>query len=206
MTIIDNNPFTLDDVTPEFVEPKTGSDDDGILPEVAELLGREKPAETPSAARPSGKGPTMFERLTKSGSARKDSNGNSSPPDSKGGSGTVRPRATPARTIPRKKGQYIKSLTEMYTMASLAVMMINQEVSKSIALNAEQCAIAMDELAYENDSVNRVLHSLVETTVVGKVFMAHLPILLVIATQTPAMKNSPTLINLAAMMNVDETA
>jgi len=135
----------------------------------------------------------MFERLTRGSTS-----------ESKSGSSPVRPRTTAARAVPRKKGQYVKPLTELYVMASMATMMINPAVSTSIALNAENCAKAMDELAWENDSVNRVLHALVETTVVGKVIMAHLPILLVIATQTRAFEGNATITNLADMMNNPE--
>lgn len=84
--------------------------------------------------------------------------------------------------VPRRKGMFVQPLTNLYTMAGMAFTMRGDiTCGTAVIENAENCAKALDELAYNNDAVRRVLWTLVQTSQMGKVWMAHLPILFAIS-------------------------
>lgn len=95
-----------------------------------------------------------------------------------------RPRARkPKRPVSRpKQGAFVEPLMQMYGLAGMALMMRDPHCGTAVMENAEACAKAMDELAYQNESVRRVLDTLVTTSAIGQVVMAHAPILVAIAS------------------------
>jgi hypothetical protein len=89
----------------------------------------------------------------------------------------------PKRPVSRaKKGAFTEHLMGLYGMAGVAVAMRDEHCGTAILENAEKCAEALDELAYQNESVRRVLDTLVATTAFGQVVMAHAPIIIAIAS------------------------
>ena len=89
----------------------------------------------------------------------------------------------PKRPVSRaKKGAFTEPLMQMYGFAGVAVFMRDQHCGQAIIDNAEKCAEALDELAYQNESVRRVLDALVTTSAFGAVVMAHAPIIMAMAS------------------------
>ncbi len=84
-------------------------------------------------------------------------------------------------TIPKRKGQFVAPLTQMYGTVGILLMPVDPVCAQAIVANAEACAKALDNLAYQNDAVRRVLYSLVQTSAIGVVIAAHAPILFAIA-------------------------
>lgn len=80
----------------------------------------------------------------------------------------------------RSKGQFVKPITQFYTTLGTVLMPFDAVCGSAFILNAEQCAKSMDDLAYENEAVNRALRAFIKTSVWGTVFVAHAPILLAI--------------------------
>lgn len=89
----------------------------------------------------------------------------------------------PKKPVSRaKKGAFTEHLMGMYGMAGVAVYMRDEHCGQVILDNAEKCAEALDELAYQNESVRRVLDALVATSAFGQVVMAHAPIIMAMAS------------------------
>jgi hypothetical protein len=62
--------------------------------------------------------------------------------------------------------------------------------ANAVIKSAEQCARSLDELAYTNDAVRRVLYGLIQTSAIGAVIIAHGPILLaVMVHHVPAIQS-----------------
>jgi hypothetical protein len=83
--------------------------------------------------------------------------------------------------IPRRKGQYIEPLMQLYTTLGTVVFTFDNVCGEAVIVSAENCAKSLDELAYTNDSVNRALFSLTQTSASAAVLIAHMPILMAIA-------------------------
>lgn len=81
-----------------------------------------------------------------------------------------------------KKGAFVEPLTQMYALAGVTLFTVDEHCGGVILENAEKCATAMDELAYQNESVRRALDTLVTGSAIGAVFMAHLPVIVAIAS------------------------
>lgn len=93
------------------------------------------------------------------------------------------PRRTPRErnAIPNRKGQFVKPLTNLYTMGGMAFMMRGDGTCGTAVIeNAAKCATALDELAYKNEAIRRALWTLTRTSDYGMVLAAHAPILLAI--------------------------
>lgn len=80
-------------------------------------------------------------------------------------------------TPPKRKGQFVEPLTQIYVGVSMVLMPVDPICANAIAQCAEQAAIAWDELAYQNDAVRRALFALTTTSVTTKVIIANLPII-----------------------------
>jgi hypothetical protein len=80
-----------------------------------------------------------------------------------------------------KRGAFVQPLTQMYGAVGMAVIMRDQVCGTAILESAEQCAKSMDELAYQNEAVRRVLHSLTKTSAMGAVLIAHAPIIMAVS-------------------------
>jgi hypothetical protein len=93
-----------------------------------------------------------------------------------------KPRAaTRRKTVPNREGQFIEPLTNLYGGIGLTLSPFDPICGQAFMVNAEPCARALDALAYRNESVRRLLWSITQTSAVGMVFAAHLPILAAIA-------------------------
>lgn len=100
--------------------------------------------------------------------------------DEKPTRGRPRKRKTPASRP--KKGAFVEPLTNMYGLAALTLMPVDPHCAGVILENAEACAEAVDELAYQNESVRRVLDKLVTGSAIGALVMAHMPIIVAVAS------------------------
>lgn len=87
----------------------------------------------------------------------------------------------PKKLPPRRRGSLVKPLEEMYVTIGMSVMAFDQPCGIAITNSATRCAEALDNLAYENDAVRRVILRLIETSAWGGVVMAHSPIIMAIA-------------------------
>ena len=91
------------------------------------------------------------------------------------------PRTRARKTTPRaKKGQFIQPLTELYTAMGTMLLPFDPVCANAVLSSAESCAESLDNLAYQNESVRRALISLTQTSAVGVVIFAHLPILMAV--------------------------
>lgn len=81
-----------------------------------------------------------------------------------------------------KKGAFVDPLVQLYGVAALTIMPVDQHCAGVILENAEKCATAVDELAYQNESVRRVLDKLMTGSAIGAVMLAHMPIIIAVAS------------------------
>lgn len=91
---------------------------------------------------------------------------------------TVKPKSP---TPTARQGKYVDSLKEIYGYAGMAITVVDPICGAAILESAEQCATSVDELAYKNPAVRRVIESITQTSVIGAVVAAHMPILLAVA-------------------------
>jgi len=87
----------------------------------------------------------------------------------------------PKKLPPRRKGAMVRQLEDLYTTVGLFVMAFDQPCGTAIVNSAAKCAEALDNLAYENDAVRRILYRILETSAWGTVLAAHSPIIMAIA-------------------------
>jgi hypothetical protein len=83
-------------------------------------------------------------------------------------------KATP--TPKQRPGHFVQPLTDLYTGIGALMMPFDQVCGSTIISNAEECAKSLDKLAQENNAVRRALNSLVTTSALGAVIVAHIPI------------------------------
>lgn len=105
---------------------------------------------------------------------------------SRNGKRTKPPRKTAPpeqpKLPPKRKGQFIQPLTNLYGGIGMALAPIDPVCGQAVLVSAENCARTLDELAYQNEAVRRVLWSLTTTSAYGAVFIAHMPIMLAVLT------------------------
>jgi hypothetical protein len=82
--------------------------------------------------------------------------------------------------IPNRKGQFVEPLMKMYGTAGAVVMMYDPICGTAVMTSAQKCAETMDELAYQNEAVRRVVWSMTRTSTFGAVIVAHLPIIMAV--------------------------
>jgi hypothetical protein len=80
------------------------------------------------------------------------------------------------KAVPRRKGQFVEPLTQMYAMVGAVAMPFDPVCANAVITSAQQCAESLDELAYQNEAVRRALYSLTQTSAIGAVMVAHAPI------------------------------
>jgi len=96
----------------------------------------------------------------------------------------------PVKLPPRRRGSLVKPLEEIYVSIGMGVMAFDQPCGIAITNSATRCAEALDQLAYENDAVRRVILRLITTSAWGGVILAHSPIFMAIAAHhVPGAKN-----------------
>ena len=71
----------------------------------------------------------------------------------------------------------------LYMAAGLGVYPFDNAIGSLLADNAENCAVAWDELAKKNPSIKRTLEKLLETSAYGTLIAAHMPIAVAVATK-----------------------
>ncbi len=84
---------------------------------------------------------------------------------------------------------FAPGIEKMYLTIAMGVMPLDMELGVAIANIAEDAAKAWDELARRNDTVRRIIVAMMETTAVGAVFAAHMPIMLLVMGRV--MKGDP---------------
>jgi hypothetical protein len=100
---------------------------------------------------------------------------------------TTATRKPPPKRIPNRKGQFVEPLTAMYTGIGMAIFPLDPVCGTAVLKSASKCAESLDALAYKNDAVRRALFALMQTSAVGAVVFAHMPIVLaVILHHVPA--------------------
>lgn len=82
--------------------------------------------------------------------------------------------------IPNKKGQFVEPLMKLYAGAGTAVMMFDPVCGQAVLMSAQKCAESVDELAYQNESVRKAVWALTQTSIMGAVLVAHLPIIMAV--------------------------
>lgn len=92
------------------------------------------------------------------------------------------PRKTTRKVSTPKRGAYVEDLESLYTYAGMGVMLVDPVCGNAVISSAESCAKAIDDLAYQNESVRRVLDGLTQGSAVTAVVMAHLPIIMAVAS------------------------
>jgi hypothetical protein len=90
----------------------------------------------------------------------------------------------PKPTPPYREGMFVKPMEEMYGILAMVAMPFNRGIGMTIAQQAHDCAEAWDYAAKESPAVRRVLNSVVQASVFGKLAAAHAPILMALAAQT----------------------
>lgn len=81
-------------------------------------------------------------------------------------------------------------IANLYVVAGMGLMAFREDTALALANSADACADAWMDVAKKNDRVRRVLLAMVEGGVWGKMFMAHLPILLTLVPDD-ALKRLP---------------
>lgn len=90
---------------------------------------------------------------------------------------------------PAPRGGLRTPLEDMYTGLGMMLMPFDPHCGKIIIDAAPRCAETLDDLAKTNPAVRRILISLVTTSALGAVIMAHAPIIMAIAMHhVPALK------------------
>jgi hypothetical protein len=111
-----------------------------------------------------------------------------------GRSGGVKTKAT----IPNRKGQFIEPVTQFYTMVGGVVMIRDPMCGRVIIQQAGAAAEAIDDLAYTDEVIRRLLWSATQTGKYGKVIAVHVPILIVVLMHhVPAVQESMAYISRA---------
>jgi hypothetical protein len=95
--------------------------------------------------------------------------------DAFGKLGTNKKARSPVRKLSASDREKIVSL---YTFGAMGLMTVRPKAATAMANSAENCADAWVELADQNDNVRRALLAIIEGGVWGKIFAAHMPILL----------------------------
>lgn len=91
------------------------------------------------------------------------------------------PKSKPRKIVPNRKGQFVAPLTALYSALGLGLMPFDAVCGNAILNSAEKCAESIDELAYRNEAVRRAVFALVQTSALGAVIVAHMPIILAVA-------------------------
>lgn len=98
-----------------------------------------------------------------------------------------RPRETARRY---RKGLFVAPLTDIYTTVGMMITPFDAECGMAVITSAQSCAESLDKLAQNNDAVKRALFSIIETSTIGAVIAAHIPIILAIVSHhVPGIKN-----------------
>lgn len=95
-------------------------------------------------------------------------------------------------------GGFAPGVEKMYAGIAMAVMPFDPQSAMVIVEIAPQCARAWDDLARQNHAVRRMLVSMMQTTAVGSLIAAHLPLFMVLTMRV--MKGDPRVSMLGDML------
>lgn len=84
------------------------------------------------------------------------------------------------KQIPNRKGQFVEPLTQLYAGIGTTVILFDPVCGQAILQSAPKCAESIDELAYRNEAVRRAVFALTQTSAIGAVLVAHLPIIMAV--------------------------
>lgn len=90
---------------------------------------------------------------------------------------TVKPQKVKKPAPPYRAGMFVTPLTELYTGIGMMMLPFDPVCGQMFIQQAEPCARALDELAKENQTVRKILLAVITTSTMGKVIVAHAPIL-----------------------------
>lgn len=175
---------------------------DGVVIETAdeEVFKPQSPtgateAETPTEPRPLTAAERVRDRLRQArGSAA------SEPSISPGTPRASRKERKEAPPKPRE-GSLVKPLTDLYTTVGMMLAPFDPACSVAFIDNAHSCAVAMEKLARENESIRRVILALTQTSAWGGALIAHMPIILVIMMHHGPPQVAERVAPLAFLMN-----
>lgn len=111
---------------------------------------------------------------------------------------------------PYRKGMFVEPLTKLYTGIGMSLMPFDMVCGTAVIESAERCAIALDDLAKQNHAVRKMLFAITQTSAIGTVLVAHMPILVAIMVHhMSGFKESPAGVMaqmLADSMKEDQSA
>lgn len=91
---------------------------------------------------------------------------------------TPRQRTVKAKSvIPNRKGQFVEPLTRMYVTVGGVIAIRDPNCGRAIVMSADKAAESLDDLAYTDEFIRRILWSITQTGKYGAVLTAHLPII-----------------------------
>lgn len=88
-------------------------------------------------------------------------------------------KKTPVR-IPNRKGQFVPAVTGFYMTVGGLLLPFDAVCGKGFMDAAPACGELWDELAYQNETVRRLLWSATQVSLTGKLFVAHSPIFIAV--------------------------
>lgn len=93
---------------------------------------------------------------------------------------------------------FAPGIEKMYLTVAMGVMPFDMQLSVVIAEIAPKAAQAWDELARRNEAVRRIIVTMMETTAVGAVIAAHMPLIAIMMMRV--MKDDPRVSMIAEML------
>jgi hypothetical protein len=102
------------------------------------------------------------------------------------------------RPVPPMPRNLAASVEKMYGGIALAVMPLDPDLATAIMMSATKAAEAWEELARQNHAVRRVLLAMIETTALGTLIAAHVPIFVLVTQRV--MKGDPRVSMLGDML------
>lgn len=102
-----------------------------------------------------------------------------------------RQRTVKQVTIPNRKGQFIEPITRFYVMVGGVVSIRDPHCGRVIVMQSGKAAEALDDLAYTDEFIRRLLFSATQTGKYGAVLATNLPILIaVLIHHVPAISDA----------------
>lgn len=86
------------------------------------------------------------------------------------------------------KGGLQPAIEKLYVGVAIGLMPIRPAVARAIMDNAEECAEALTEYANTNPAFKRFLINFVSTSDLGKVIIAHAPIMFAVMLEVPGIR------------------
>lgn len=112
------------------------------------------------------------------------------PPRRPGMFGRPPPRATPPRADkrpakapkePKSSATLKRHVAELYAAAGMMVLPFDQQCGTVVVNSADQCADSLVKLSEENETVRKLLEGMVQTSAIGAVIVAHMPIIMAVS-------------------------